>query len=162
LGLLSSTVGKEETMSDRPHDEKEEEKEEEKKHEKSEKEGKSWEEKWRQDPVSAVVWALILIWAGLVLLAANLGALRTLVPGGVEVLEVWPFIFLGAGALVLLGVVVRLLVPAYRRPIGGDLILGVVFIAIGLGWWVGWEIVGPVAIIGIGLAILLGGLRRRR
>jgi hypothetical protein len=42
-------------MSDRPHDEKEEEKEEEKKHEKSEKEGKSWEEKWRRDPVGAVV-----------------------------------------------------------------------------------------------------------
>ena len=149
-------------MSERPHDEKEEEKEEEKKHEKSEKEEKSWEEKWRRDPVGGVVWALILIWAGLVFLAENLGTLRAIFGGRFERLEAWPFIFFGAGALVLLGVVVRLLVPTYRRPIGGDLILGAVFIAVGLGWWIGWTYVGPIAVIGVGLAILLGGLMRRR
>lgn len=149
-------------MSDHPHDEKEEEKEEEKEHEKAEKEEKSWEEKWRRDPVSGAVWALILIWAGLVLLADNLGWLRTILPVRVEIMEPWPWMFLGAGVLVLLGVVVRLLVPAYRRPIGGEIILGVVFIAVGLGWWVGWELVGPAAIIGIGLAILLGGLLRKK
>jgi hypothetical protein len=134
-------------MSDRPHDEKEEEKE---------------EEKRRRDPVGGVVWALILIWAGLVLLADNLGMLRAMFPWRVEFMEAWPYIFLGAGVLVFLGIAVRLLVPTYRRPIGGDIILGVVFIAVGLGWWVGWEIVGPVAVIGVGLAILVGGLRRRK
>jgi hypothetical protein len=144
------------------HDEKEEEKEEEKTHEKSEKDEKSWEEKWRRDPVSAVVWACILIWAGLVLLADNLNWLRTLSPVRVEFVEPWPFIFLGAGVIVLLGMVVRLLVPVYRRAVGGDIVLGVVFIAIGLGWWVGWEIIGPVAIIGVGLAILLGGFLRKK
>jgi hypothetical protein len=149
-------------MSDRPHDEKEEEKEEEKEHEKAEKDEKSWEEKWRRDPVSGVAWALILIWAGLVLLAGNLGWLRTLSPVRVESVEPWPYMFLGAGAIILLGVVVRLLVPAYRRPIGGETILGVVFIAVGLGWWIGWEVVGPVGIIGIGLAILVGGLLRKK
>jgi len=153
------------------HDEKEEEKEEEKTREKAEKDEKTWEEKWRRDPVSAVVWACILIWAGLVLLAGNLGwlGISTTFPiitipsePALAVMEPWPFIFLGAGVIILLGMVVRLLVPAYRRAVGGDIILGVVFIAIGMGWWVGWEIIGPAAIIGIGLAILVGGFLRKK
>ena len=156
-------------MSEAPHrDEKEEEKEEEKRQEKSEKEGQTWEEKWRRDPVGSVAFALILIWAGLVFLAANLGMLRGLIPApllfleDVPVLSAWPFVFLGAGVIVLLGVVVRLLIPAYRRAIGGDLILGLVFIAIGLGAWFGWEYIGPAALIGIGLAIVLGGVLRKK
>ena len=146
-------------MSDQPHKEKEQEKEEEKRREKQEK---TPEEKWRRDPVGAVVWALILIWAGVVFLAWNLGVARTLGLTGLVWDEAWPYVFLGAGALVLLGVVVRLLVPAFRRAVAGDIVLGVVFIAIGLGWWIGWEIIGPVAVIGIGLAILLGGVLRRK
>ncbi len=45
-------------MSERKRDEKEEKKEE--------KDEKSREEKWRRDPLSAAIWAGILIWAGLV------------------------------------------------------------------------------------------------
>ncbi len=158
-------------MSDRPHDEKEEEKEEEKTHEKAEKEEKSWEEKWRRDPVGSIVGALVLIWVGLVFLAANLGALRGLrglLPPRIEVLEevpllqAWPFVFLGAGVLVLLGVVVRLLVPAYRRPVGGDIVFGCILLGVGLGWWLGWEIVVPAVVIAIGAGLLLSGLLRRK
>jgi prepilin signal peptidase PulO-like enzyme (type II secretory pathway) len=158
-------------MSDRPHDEKEEEKEEEKKHEKSEKENESWEEKWRRDPVGSIVGALVLIWFGLVFLASNLGVLRSLyelLPPRVDLLEdvplmdAWPYAVLGAGVLVLLGVVVRLLVPAYRRPVGGDLVFGFILLGVGLGWWIGWEIVGPAVIIAIGAGLLLGGLLRKK
>ena len=99
-------------MSERNRDEKEEkaeEKAEEKHHEKEEEKHreKSWEEKWRRDPVSAIVWAFILIWAGLVLLAANQKWLTALVevPEGLEMLGVWPLIMLGAGGIVLLGAV---------------------------------------------------------
>ena len=53
-------------------DEKFDEKDREKREEKSSQE-KSWEEKYRRDPVSSVVWAGVLVWAGLVLLASNLG-----------------------------------------------------------------------------------------
>ena len=39
-------------------------------------EEKSAEEKWRRDPLGSITWAVILIWAGLVLLADNLGMLK--------------------------------------------------------------------------------------
>lgn len=158
-------------MPDRPHDEKEDEKEEEKTREKAEKEEKSWEEKWRRDPVGSIVGALVLIWIGLVFLASNLGilrGLRELLPPRTEfleeipLLEAWPLAFLGAGVLVLLGIVVRLSVPAYRRPVGGDLIFGFILLGVGLSWWFGWEIIVPAVVIAIGFGILLSGLLRRK
>lgn len=140
-------------MSDRQYTEKEEEKRE----EKEEKEEKSWDEKWRRDPLNAVVWAAILIWAGLVLLGSNLGLLARF-----EAVEAWALIFLGAGLIVLLEVVVRLLVPDYRRPVGGSLIFAIILVAIGLGDLVGWELVGPLVLIMIGVSIVVRGFLWRR
>jgi hypothetical protein len=130
-------------MSERPREEKKD---------KGREEG--WEEKWRRDPLTAAGWALILIWAGLVLIAINLGIFGT---GG----EAWPVIFLGAGVIVLLGVVVRLLVPAYRRPVTGNIILGFILLGIGLGQLLQWEIVGALVLIAIGLSIILSRFVQR-
>lgn len=127
-------------MSERPREEKEEAGREE-----------GWEEKWRRDPINTTLWALILIWAGLVLIAINLDIFRA---GW----DAWPIIFLGAGVIVLLGVVVRLLVPAYRRPVMGSIILGFILLGIGLGQLLQWEIVGALVLIAIGLSILLSRL----
>jgi hypothetical protein len=140
-------------MEDRKHGEKEEEKQE-KEHEKEEK---SWDEKWRRDPLSAIVWAAILIWVGVALLLDNLGVLTRLEP-----LSTWGLIFIGAGVIVLLEVAVRLLIAEYRRPVVGTAIFGIVLLAIGLGNLTNWAIVGPIILIAIGAAILLGGFRRRR
>jgi hypothetical protein len=138
-------------MSEQRHGEKEEKQEKQ-----EEKEEKSWEEKWRRDPLSAAGWAFILIWAGLVLLAENMGLLTRF-----ERLEAWALVFIGAGLLVLLGVVIRLLVPEYRRPVTGSLILGVILLAIGLGNLVGEGLIWPLVLIAIGAAILLRGFFRR-
>ncbi len=127
-------------MSERPRDEKEE------KNEKDQ--GDSWDEKWRRDPLSAAGWALLLIWAGLVLIAINLD----LFGAG---WEAWPLIFIGAGVIVLLGVVIRLLVPAYRRPVTGSIIFGFILLGIGVGQLFQWEIVGALVLIAIGVSILL-------
>ena len=134
-------------MSERPRDEKEE---------KEEKAQGGWDEKWRRDPVDAAMWAILLIWAGIVLLAANMGLFDDL--GGVEA---WSIGFLGAGVIVLLAAGFRLLVPAYRRPIGGNLVFAAILFGIGLGNIVGWIIIGPLVLIFIGLGILLTGLLRR-
>jgi len=103
--------------------------------EKDEKEEKnrneSWDEKWRRDPVDAAVWALILIWAGLVWLAHNMEWLWDRGTDGRDEKSV-ALGFLGAGVIVLLGVVLRLVVPAYRRPIIGSLIFGVILFGIGI------------------------------
>ena len=136
-------------MSERPRNEKEE------KEEKGR--GESWDEKWRRDPVDAVVWAFILIWAGLVFLAENMGLLVRFEP-----LEAWSIGFIGAGLIVLLGVVVRLLVPAYRRPVTGSLVFGIILLGIGLGEVVGWVAIGPLILIAIGVGMLLRGLLRGR
>lgn len=140
-------------MSERPRDEKGE-KDEEKRHEKEEK---SWEEKWRRDPLSAIIWAAILIWAGLVLFADNLGLLVRYEP-----LEAWSLIFLGAGVIVLLEVLVRLLVPDYRRAVIGTFIFGLILLGIGLGDLVGWGVLWPLVLIAIGLSILLRGVLGRQ
>jgi hypothetical protein len=118
----------------------------------------SWDEKWRRDPVDGAVWALILIWVGLVWLANNAGWLKSFVESD----KVWAFGFIGAGIIVLLGVVLRLVVPAYRRPVIGSLIFGVILFGIGLTQFVPDIAIGAIILIGIGLVILLGGIFRKR
>jgi hypothetical protein len=147
-------------MADEKFDEKEREKREE----------KAPEEKWQNDPLGAVVGAAILIWAGLVLLASNLGILDNLrstvtdIPGlGMfGSVRTWGLILVGAGAIVLLGVLARLVLPAYRRPVGGSIIFGIVLIGLGLGNLVSWNLIWPLILIGIGFSILMGGLLRKR
>jgi hypothetical protein len=135
-------------MSDREYHGKEEEKE-------AEKDEKTWDEKWRRDPLSAAVWAIILIWAGVALLADNVGLLARF-----ERLDIWGLIFIGAGGIVFLEVVVRLLVPSYRRPVGGTLVFAVVLVGLGLNNLFGWELTWPLILIAIGVGILLRGFLR--
>jgi prepilin signal peptidase PulO-like enzyme (type II secretory pathway) len=125
--------------------------------EKQEKgEGESWDEKWRRDPVDAVMWAVLLIWGGLVLLGNNMGLFDDMA------LPAWSMGFIGAGVIVLLAAAFRLAVPAYRRPLTGNLIFGAILIGIGLGEVIGWVAVGPLVLIAIGLGILVTGILRRR
>jgi hypothetical protein len=132
----------------RHYDEKEEKNEE--------KEEKNWEEKWRRDPLNAAVWAVIIIWAGVVLLASNLSIFQD------SFLQAWPLFFVGAGAILLLEVLFRLLVPAYRQPFAGNFVLAIVFLAIGLGGLINWNLIWAIGLIAIGGYILLRGLFRPR
>ncbi len=137
--------------SDPKHDEKEEEKRNEKQDE------KNWDEKWRRDPLNAAAWAAIFIWAGLVLLADNMRLFTRF-----ERLDAWAVILIGAGLIVLAEVVVRLLVPAYRRPVGGSIIFAIILLGVGLGNIIGWGVIWPVVLIGLGVIILARGLFRSR
>jgi hypothetical protein len=133
------------------------EKEEEKSEKEREKEEKgNWEEKWRRDPLSAARWAIILIWAGIALLAEQLPFLAQ-----IEGLDGWGLAFAGAGGIILIEAVVRVLVPAYRRPIGGILVLAAVFLGIGLGDLFGWSVTGAFILIAVGVGVLLRGIMRR-
>ncbi len=135
------------------------EKELRKKEEKAPEE-KEWDEKSRRDPLGAIIWPLILIWAGLVFLAANLGWLRFLAGGDNPYgIGTWSIIFLGAGVIILAEALVRMSVPEYRRPIMGTLILAVVFIGIGLGQLTNWGIIWPAILIIVGISILFRGRR---
>ena len=125
-----------------------------------EKEEKERGEKFQNDPLSAIVWAAIFVWAGIVLLADNLGYLGDLKIGD-WVLEPWSLIFLGAGVIVLVEVAIRLIDPAYRRPVTGSLVFAFILLAIGLGGWIGWETIWPLILILIGVSILVGAVTRR-
>jgi hypothetical protein len=132
------------------------EKEEEKHYEKSEEE-KSWDEKWRRDPVATAGWAIIFLWAGFVLLLESLGILPTY-----ELLDGWDLVWVGAGVIVLGQVLVRLLLPSYRRPVMGSLVLALVLIAIGFQDLLPEGAFWPALLIILGLSILLRPLFRRR
>ena len=146
----------------------EREKEEEKEREKQEEKG-GGDEKWRRDPLGAISWALVLIWAGLVFLADNLGMLSqlklrpALIPG-VSFIGVgaWPLVLLGAGAIVLLEALARVLMPAYRRPVTGTIIWGVILLGLGLSDFIGWNVVWPVILIVAGAVLLLRGVVGRK
>ena len=145
--------------------EKFDEKELEKQEEKSADE-KSYEEKYRRDPLGAIVWAVILIWVGLVLLAQNLGYLDQLgirlkfadLPFDVPFVgDSWSLIFLGIAGILMIEIVVRLLIPDYRRPLMGTVIFLIVCIGLAFG---SWQLIWPLILIAIGASILLRGLFR--
>jgi hypothetical protein len=155
--VVEGVKKKEDAMSERRYDEKDEKLEKQ-----DEKDEKGRGEKQRNDPLSAVIWALILIWAGLVFLAQNLGLLKQF-----ELANTWGLIFIGAGLIVWLEVIIRLVMPEYRRPVIGTFIFGVILIGIGTGITFGatpqiWSVIFALAIIAAGVSILLRGLRRRR
>lgn len=142
--------------------------------EKDEKELHKHDEKVEErDLLSSIVWAAILIWTGVVFLAVNMGWLDLilsgglfgrLLPKGMEAFEpgTWSFIMLGAGIILLVEVVIRLLMPQFKRHIGGTLILAAVFIGSGLGNLFGWDLVWPFILIAAGASVLLGGFLRKR
>jgi len=153
---------------------KQEEKELEKQEEKSPEEKyygeKSYEEKYRRDPLGTLVWAVILIWAGLVFMLDNMGYLNIFQPV-VDILpsvgDSWtvnvPFIDFAAFQIFLFGVafilaieiIIRLVVPDYRRPIFGSVIFLGVVISLAYN---NWNFFFPLLLIAFGISILL---RRR-
>ena len=95
----------------------------------------------------------------MVWLLSNTGIWESLLGRGAEW---WTIGFIGAGLILLLGVLFRLLVPAYRRPLSGGIILGFIFLGIGLGQLTSWVVVGPLVVIAIGVGLLLTGFFRRK
>lgn len=153
---------------DENFDEKDREKREEKSTQEKVEE-KQWEEKHRRDPLSPIIWGLILVWAGGVLLLANLGVLDNILrqieglPFWLgRLVSGWSLVLVGAGVILLGEALIRLLVPIYRRPIGGLVFLALVFIGIGLGDLISWNILWPLILIGLGVLILFRGFSRSR
>ncbi|MBN1977622.1 MAG: hypothetical protein JW918_09495 [Anaerolineae bacterium] len=141
-----------------------------------EKEMEKHEEKQQDDLLSSVVGAVFLIWLGAVLLAANTGFLDTFTkilaslsikpyalpfefPLPFFTLEAAQVFFIGAGVILLFEVVIRLLVPVYRRRVLGTIIGAIIFFSLGLG---NWQVVGPLILVAIGVTILFRGFTRRR
>lgn len=136
------------------------------KHDEKSAEEKTYEEKYRRDPLGTLVWAVILIWAGLVWLANNFNFLDR-IRIRTEALpfdfpfrtQVWALFFIGAGVILLIEILIRLTIPDYRRPVMGTFIMAIVFFGIGLG---SWALIWPLILIVFGASILLRGVFRNR
>jgi hypothetical protein len=152
------------------------EKTEEKQEKEVEKREEKLEEKWQRDPLGSVIAAIILMWAGVVLLAQNMGYASTLT-GILDSIGFpewdlpfdWTFslvgwrtlqaFLLGTGVIVVIEVIIRLIVARFRRNVVGSFIGAIVCFAIAFG---NWEVIWPLVIIAIGLSILVGALTGRR
>lgn len=111
----------------------------------------------RHDALAGVTWAAILIFAGAILLADNIGMLPRYGSAGA-----WDWIMLGAGSLLLINALIRALSPDLRAPNAFWVIAGVILLALGgsaifgvsiTQWW-------PLILILFGLSALASGLRR--
>ncbi len=135
------------------------EKEEEKRGEKRDEKGRGWDEKYERDPLRMISIAAILIWGGLVALAGTLKLFTFDWEG-----HGWAIFLLGTGVILIGKVIIRVLVPHFRRPIGVSLIIGIVLLAVGISDLINWNwnYVGPIILVIIGLVIILRGVFRRR
>lgn len=109
--------------------------------------------------LGGLFWAAMLIFAGFVFLADNVGILPTF-----NGADAWDWIMLGAGGLLMVDALLRGLLPEYGEPSWFWAIAGVVLLLIGAGsvfavsfdlsdWW-------PMILIVIGVSTLLRSLRR--
>jgi branched-subunit amino acid ABC-type transport system permease component len=135
------------------------EKEEEKRGEKKEEKGRSWDEKWQHDSLRMISIAVILIWGGLVAFAGTLNLFSyDWEKHG------WAIFLPGTGVILVVKVIIRAMVPEFRRAIGASLIIGIILLAVGISDLIGWNwnYIWPFIIIAIGLVILLRGTLRHR
>jgi len=124
-----------------------EEKPESKERKRDEKREEGMQEKWRRDPISGVVFALILL---------ILGVLLTLAVQGVILWDDWwKYFIIGIGVVFIIEVLIRYAKPAYRRPMFGRFIAGLILICVGIAFIGGFGNWWPLIIVAIAVAILL-------
>jgi hypothetical protein len=102
------------------------------------------------DPLAWFTGALILIWAGFVLLLRNAGEVL-----GLEIQYASAWILTGSGVLLWIEAILRLAIPAYTEGVGTRIIMGVIFIIVGLGEVIEISL-WPLLLVTIGL-VMIGG-----
>jgi Ca2+/Na+ antiporter len=141
-------------MSEQRQRQEKQEKQEKDEKGREEKAEKGTEEKWRRDPLSRIIFGLIVITVGILFLLASQDKIAWE--------DWWAYLLMSLGGIFILEVLLRSTMPAYRRPVFGRLIAGLVLIAIGafniyglVSWW-------PLIIIGAGALILFSAFFRQR
>ena len=115
---------------------------------------KGFGEKQGMDPFLAFFFGLMVILVGVFLLMA--------VQGIIEWEDLWSYLLLGIGCVLIIDALARCASQAHRRPIFGKVFWGLILIFIGgsgiygvEGWW-------PLIIIVMGILIIFRGIGRAR
>ena len=119
-----------------------------------EKGGEGTQEKWRRDPISGVVFGLTLAILGVTLFLAA--------QGRISWDDWWKYFIIGLGVIFLIEVLIRYTRPAYRRPMFGRLVAGLILICVGVAFLIGIGSWWPLILVAVGLAILFYILLGRR
>ena len=98
----------------------------------------------------AAFWAGAFIWAGLVLLAGNAGALPE-----VEGANEWSWILAGAGLWALVLNIGRTVSPREPNPDGGDIFWTGVLLVLGFAGFFDFDITFPVILIVLGGVLMI-------
>jgi hypothetical protein len=127
--------------------------------EKQEEKGKGPDEKYERNPLGFIIFAIDLFWLGVYLLLRNRHVFA-------DTDQSWAYLVWGIAALGAVEIVIRLMVPRWRRAVTGTFVWTVIWAGVGFGLWTNndndWEIIGPVVIIAVAVAMVLGRLIPRR
>lgn len=141
-------------MPEQKYRSEKEEKQEKEEKGRDEKDRGSMDEKWRRDPLSGAVFGLIVIAVGILFLLAS----QDKISWG----DWWAYLLMAIGGIFIFEILLRSVMPAFRKPVFGRLLAAVILIAIGasniygLGsWW-------PLIIIAAGVLILFNVLFRQK
>ena len=127
------------------------EKQDEKENEKQQEKGQSLDEKYKRNPLGILSLAFIIIWLGISLLLMNTDV--------IDDEKGWAVFAWGGAVIIFTEAFLRLAVPKWRRSVMGSFIWGAVWAGVGFGlWFDAWEVIGPIVVIAIGVALLLGRL----
>jgi len=94
----------------------------------------AWDDWWKTDRLDAIGWAALFLWGAAVLVAEH-----TSFSDDYDRWNGWGVFFVGAGVIVLVETLARLMMPEYRSKWGWSLFWGAAFLAVGLG-----ELVSPI------------------
>jgi hypothetical protein len=125
--------------------------------EKEQEKGQGLDEKYRRNPLGFVTFAVLIIWLGVFLLLRNRGIFS-------EDQKGWAIFAWGGAVLAFVEALIRLGVPRWRQPVIGGFVGAVIWTGVGFALWGSnnWDIVLPIVVIAIGVAILAGRLMPRR
>lgn len=119
----------------------------------------NWEARRKNEGLSRFFWPALLVLAGFIFLAENLGVM----PGAFGA-DGWDWMMVGAGALLFGGQILRMAMPSEGEVSVFWMIGGIVLMGLGLSdilalnlsigdWW-------PVILIVLGISALAKGMRR--
>ena len=123
------------------------------KSEKSEKQEKGEKEEKSGDKTGPLVGGLILVWLGVSFYLVQIHYF--------DWSNWWPYFIIGIGIILIMQAVVRYSTSGFKGAALGSLIGGAVLLIIGLAGMVGMRDWWPFVLIGIGVAVLVGGVTAR-